>query len=120
MAAKVKGNYYRICAVMTGIMLLLSGCSDTTYYDRYFTGTGEMEGGFPFWFSTVKGIYDHLRQWIVLLIFLSIVTGLFILKAFSKRNKTLKKLAIFGFLIEIPIILICIFFVMAFALNKYY
>ena len=117
---KLKASYSRLCILISGIMLMLSGCSDNKMYDRYFSGTGEMENGLPFWFNTVKGIYDHLRQWLVLLILLSIVTGLFILKAFSKRNKKLKKLAIFGFLIEIPIILICIFFGMAFALNKYY
>ena len=106
--------------LIASVMFFLCGCSDNSYYDTYFTGDGSFSSGVPFWFNTVKGIYDYLRSWLVLMILLSFATGLFILRAFSKRNKTLKKVAVFGFMIDVPILLIIIFFAMAFALNKYY
>ena len=118
---RISERFYKIRAVLTVLAAaFLCGCSDNSMYETYFTGTGELNGGLPFWFNTVKGVYDYLRQWLVLMILISFAAGIFILRAFSKRNKTLKKVAVFGFMIDLPIILIIIFFAMAFALNKYY
>ena len=109
-----------ISILMILIMTTLSGCSDNDIYDKYYTGTGQMGSVPPFFLTTLRGVYDYLRQWLVLMIILSFVTGIFINRAFSKRNKQLKKLAIFGFMISIPLVLILIFFGMAFYLNQYY
>lgn len=101
--------------------VLLTGCAtDSDLYDQYYTGTGSFQSNTSVISDAFLKAYLCLRDWIVLVIILSELCGWFLLTAFSKRNKKIKKQAIFGFMIGLPAGMLLIFFGMAFYLNNLY
>lgn len=109
-----------MCLVVMGLMFTVDIFASDQIYDQYFTGTGEITPFGDIFYNVLRGIYDYLREFLVLVIVVSEIIGIFILRALSKRNKALKQKAIFGWIIGIPMGVIMIFFGMAFYLNQYF